>query len=178
MSGSFFNYALLDQDVDLDRDDSSESGSLLSEPDEEQIAIDILFGILRDWTFIAAGLPGPWTDLAHNSLEKVLSDLQLPSGLARVHSGISDDEHQKVSVESTPRETMEPSNSIDGAGIASSSRQREGPRRASQRGSPWHEDAPSPPAESIRLLSPHKRRRILPAGSLEQMMLSMDRLKY
>lgn len=42
--------------------------------DADQASIDLLFGILRDWTYIAAGAPGPWTRHPETPLGKLVSD--------------------------------------------------------------------------------------------------------
>ena len=43
-----------------------------------QLTIDIVAGIVRDWTYISAGLPGPWTGDAGNPLRKQLDDFGVP----------------------------------------------------------------------------------------------------
>ncbi|MCJ1394617.1 hypothetical protein MMC18_007497 [Xylographa bjoerkii] len=55
----------------IDSDDESESANL-NEFDGNQITIDIVYGVLRDWTCIAAGLHGPWTESSEYSITDVL----------------------------------------------------------------------------------------------------------
>ena len=42
-----------------------------TEEGRNQALRDLLFGILRDWTYIAAGRPGPWTRPSRKSLNKL-----------------------------------------------------------------------------------------------------------
>ena len=61
----------------IESDDESESGAP-NECDVDQIRIDIVYGILRDWTCIAAGLRGPWTESSEHPLTNVLDGRQPP----------------------------------------------------------------------------------------------------
>ena len=50
-----------------------EVGGLLNVPVGSQIILDIVYGVLRDWTCISAGLRGPWTDSSEYPLRDVLT---------------------------------------------------------------------------------------------------------
>ena len=46
-----------------------------------QLTIDIIAGIVTDWTYISAGLPGPWTGHGGAFLRKQLDELGVPKVL-------------------------------------------------------------------------------------------------
>ncbi|MCJ1404547.1 hypothetical protein MMC11_007773 [Xylographa trunciseda] len=60
----------------VESDDESVFGRL-TEYEGRQLTVDIVFGVLRDWTCIAAGLPGPWSESSDLSLKNVLNALDL-----------------------------------------------------------------------------------------------------
>ncbi|MCJ1479116.1 hypothetical protein MMC13_007800 [Lambiella insularis] len=168
MSRSFSSATSSVRHRNTHRHNPNSSGSFLGELDIEQISIDILFGILRDWTFKSAGHPGPWTDHASNPLEKVLSVLEAQADLAADDSEIDDGGEQAVAVARSSRKTKTPGGINDGIENASRLQQGRGLRSVLQRG-------PSSSAEPIRLLSPRKRRRVLEVGSFEQGLLNGNR---
>ena len=75
----------------IDGSESTESDSTTEtdEPEElkdsvpsvlcvRQLTIDTIAGIVRDWTYLSAGLPGPWTGHGGALLRKKLDELGIP----------------------------------------------------------------------------------------------------
>jgi len=66
--------ALTDGQLEEELKTAEKGGKHDKVQDADQAPLDLLFGILRDWTYIAAGAPGPWTRHPETPLGKLVSD--------------------------------------------------------------------------------------------------------
>ncbi|MCJ1285824.1 hypothetical protein MMC26_005165 [Xylographa opegraphella] len=132
----------------IENDDESESGTL-HEFHGHQIRLDIIYGILRDWTCIAAGLRGPWSECSENPLTNLPDECQ-PSPSCSSTTAIPEWDASNTLVSTDPEDFFSINGHVNAARVGGLFRSRRRPARAGL-----------PVSDLIDHVSSPKRRRVL-----------------